>query len=182
MQRLIITVLGWATHFRFHEWQAELTKTPTHVQTEDLLAVRMIYDLACYRTVTEMQQRRPGIDGAISNWKKSLQTELHTLSLRRIWLRAAEYSFQDTAAGFLQGYTTSQASLPASGSTSFPELTTHTSEEENPWLHVVFCIDVRSELLRRHLELSDSGIETSGFAGFFGMPVAYQRSTEARET
>lgn len=182
MQRLIITVLGWATHFRFHEWQAELTKTPPHVQTEDLLAVRMIYDLACYRAVTEMEQRRPEIDGAISNWKKSLQAGPNTISLRRIWLRAAEYSFQDTAAGLLQGYTTSQASLPASGSSSFPELTTHTSGEENPWMHVVLCIDVRSELLRRHLELSDSCIETSGFAGFFGMPVAYQRSTEARET
>lgn len=182
MQRLIITVLGWATHFRFHEWQAELTKTPTYVQTEDLLAVRMIYDLACYRAITEMEQRRPEIDGAISNWKKSLQAELHTLSLRRIWLRAAEYSFQDTAAVLLQGFTSSQASLPASGSPSFPELTTNASGEENPWMHVVFCIDVRSELLRRHLELSDSGIETSGFAGFFGMPVGYQKSTEARET
>ncbi|PKL32693.1 MAG: hypothetical protein CVV45_11395, partial [Spirochaetae bacterium HGW-Spirochaetae-10] len=182
MQRLITTVIGWATHFRFHEWQAELTNTATHIQTEDLLAVRMIYDLACYRAITEMEQRRPEIDGAISNWKKSLQAGPNTSSLRRIWLRAAEYSFQDTAAVLLQGFTSSQASLPASGSPSFPELTTNASGEENPWMHVVFCIDVRSELLRRHLELSDSGIETSGFAGFFGMPVAYQKSTEARET
>ncbi|WP_040918811.1 putative inorganic carbon transporter subunit DabA [Leptonema illini] len=182
MQRLITTVIGWATHFRFHEWQAELTNTATHIQTEDLLAVRMIYDLACFRAANEMKQRRPEIDMAIAHWKKSLQAELHTLSLRRIWLRAAEYSFQDTAAVLLQGFTSSQASLPASGSPSFPELTTNASGEENPWMHVVFCIDVRSELLRRHLELSDSGIETSGFAGFFGMPVAYQKSTEARET
>lgn len=178
MQRLISTVIGWATHFRFHEWQAELTKTPTHIQTEDLLAVRMIYDLACYRAATEMEERRPEIDEAIYRWKNSLQARPNPSSLRLIWLRAAEYSFQDTAAGFLQGYATS----PAQGSPSSSELTTHTSRKENSWMHVVFCIDVRSEPMRRHLELGDSGIETSGFAGFFGMPVAYRKSTEARET
>jgi uncharacterized protein YbcC (UPF0753/DUF2309 family) len=45
---------------------------------------------------------------------------------------------------------------------------------ERPDAQAVFCIDVRSEPLRRHLEGEAPAIETRGFAGFFGVALEWQ--------
>lgn len=46
---------------------------------------------------------------------------------------------------------------------------------ERKLAQMVFCIDVRSERMRRQLEQTSAEIETLGFAGFFGIPMEYIR-------
>lgn len=46
-------------------------------------------------------------------------------------------------------------------------------KSEQAKAQAIFCIDVRSEVFRRNLELVDSSVETLGFAGFFAFPIKY---------
>jgi uncharacterized protein YbcC (UPF0753/DUF2309 family) len=61
----------------------------------------------------------------------------------------------------------------AAGGLSAESHETEGDVASRPLAQVVFCIDVRSEVFRRHLE-HVGGYETLGLAGFFGVPVDYQ--------
>ncbi|AAZ98606.1 putative protein [Thiobacillus denitrificans ATCC 25259] len=53
--------------------------------------------------------------------------------------------------------------------------------EKRPFAQVMFCIDVRSERIRRHLEKLGS-YQTFGIAGFFGVPVSFIGLEKGSET
>lgn len=53
--------------------------------------------------------------------------------------------------------------------------------EKNLLAQVVFCIDVRSEIIRRHISKSFSDIECYGFAGFFGLPISVKNEKNENE-
>lgn len=51
---------------------------------------------------------------------------------------------------------------------------------QEPRFQAVFCIDDREESLRRHLEEIRPEVETYGYAGFFGVAMAYQGIEDIR--
>jgi uncharacterized protein YbcC (UPF0753/DUF2309 family) len=78
--------------------------------------------------------------------------------LQYIWLQAWEQSWQNQLIKTLES----------------ESISTQTSEKTTvPDAQMVFCIDTRSELIRRHVE-SKGNYETFGYAGFFGIVMDYQ--------
>lgn len=60
-------------------------------------------------------------------------------------------------------------------------LTPPAPREKRPFAQVMFCIDVRSERIRRHLE-KVGDYQTFGIAGFFGVPVSFIGLDKGSET
>jgi hypothetical protein len=73
---------------------------------------------------------------------------------KSMWLEAQEGNFRDRLLGLLTRLDPSPAT-------------------ERPDVQAAFCIDARSEGLRRHLEACGP-YDTLGFAGFFGVPVRWR--------
>ena len=85
------------------------------------------------------------------------------IKLKHLWLKAWEATFQNRLVSDLK-----------SSNISF-----NPSEEKKqlPEAQLVFCIDTRSEMIRRHVEASGN-YETYGYAGFFGIAADYQHYQE----
>lgn len=78
--------------------------------------------------------------------------------LPEIWLTAWEKSYRNR---LLDGIDQAVTDSPT------------TDDEPRPAAQLVFCIDTRSEIIRRHIE-AVGPYETHGYAGFFGIPMRYQ--------
>jgi len=74
------------------------------------------------------------------------------------FLRAWEATYRDALVGTVADESQSMGDEETSG---------------RPDAQLVFCIDTRSEIIRRHIEATGD-YETHGYAGFFGIPMEYQ--------
>jgi hypothetical protein len=81
-----------------------------------------------------------------------------------IWLQAYEAHYRDRLMALLAGHRPADA------------------PEARPRAQVIFCLDVREEGIRRHLEARSEAYETLGTAGFFSLPMIYRPLEDGGET
>ncbi len=150
--RLLCSVAGWAAFIQKIEFEAVRTENKTQVLKiggmVDLLAIRMAYDLL-------LLEKLPGLE--LKEEESIIRSENKLIDLRYVWLLACENAYRRNLLGSMK--------------TSEPR-----PEDEKiiPDAQLVFCIDVRSETMRRHIEQELPNVETLGFAGFFGLTVDYK--------
>ncbi|MHB8295247.1 MAG: YbcC family protein [Acidimicrobiales bacterium] len=143
---------GWAGWARYLRWQAEL-KGETNHALRDLLAIRVCWDAILHNTCADITVQE--------QWRLMLHaqqfrtTEPPAHHVDAILQTALEIGYQRSLFNSL----------------ALPEPTDVPAER--PLVQAAFCIDVRSEVIRRALETVAPGSQTLGFAGFFGVLMEY---------
>ncbi|MGF1466993.1 MAG: YbcC family protein [Sandaracinaceae bacterium] len=156
--RSLMSVGGWAAYARYLDYQAELAGEGGDHAARDLLAVRLAWDVALLESLADRgvrgawQEARPLADA------RALRDELE---VERVLHAAYERAAQRRLVHGLEG------GRPAGSAAT-----------ARPRVQAAFCIDVRSEPLRRAIEETSGDVATLGFAGFFGVPMAYVRLGE----
>lgn len=146
--RQLMSIRGWAGHI-----QHRVRENSMHGRSDNtllqLLAIRLAYDAALLA-----QFDSPSLREFWPAASKAIPTDSPEVLPAFLWQLAHEHAWQRQLLGKLRPPTA-------------------TPGHERPAVQAVFCIDVRSEVLRRALEAATPKIETLGFAGFFGLPIEY---------
>ena len=164
LESVLLTVNGWASWCAYLAWQAGL-EGGKDAHLRELLAIRLAWGALLLECKDDATTREAfvSLQQAWSQAPLLLKQAEQALLIDEVWQLALELGYQRDLA---------QRLAMASSHGQMPQAIE---------VQAAFCIDVRSEPLRRALEAVWPGVQTLGFAGFFGLPVAYTPlSTQAR--
>lgn len=180
--RLICTVQGWASYFQKFEFEAQRSGDYSALQKiggiVDIVAVRMAYDVALLEFIGDKAQLKASlkINGKTSSSSSAAVARLRGMqdleNYRYVWLLASENAYRRQVL--------KQIAFDSEDSDKNSNQTLQKPQDNLPSSQMAFCIDVRSEVMRRHIEQSLSNVQTIGFAGFFGVPIAVKGLAHAK--
>ncbi|MBR9860763.1 DUF2309 domain-containing protein [bacterium] len=146
---LLMKVYGWSSYIAGVDWNNNLYGGNTD-HLKEFIAVLLAIDFSFHQE---------GFASKLKGQIKSIgdQTkQLNYLHIKMIMQTAYDISAQESLIE------------------KFDDADVRNDERAETKVQAVFCIDVRSEPFRRHLEETDPTVDTIGFAGFFGFPVQYK--------
>jgi len=160
LHALLQRVGGWASYAARVVWDSQLLDQADDTLVE-FLAVLLSWEVGILRCLTGEGVASAWLDAVPSLDELSLLLDAGystdaSLRYRLVFQEAFDRSEQRRIVELLSTPTSAPASDPA-----------------RPRAQAVFCIDVRSEVLRRHLEAVAEDVATIGFAGFFGFAIEY---------
>lgn len=159
LEAVLLTVNGWASWCAYLAWQARLADA-TDASLRDLLAIRLAWG-ALLLECCDVRSTQQAFAALQADWERApvlLREAEDALMIDEVWQLAFEVGYQRRLARRLSVVTPPQADP---------------GREPEAEMQAVFCIDVRSEPVRRAIESSWPAVQTIGVAGFFGLPMAY---------
>lgn len=161
------SVIGWSAWTQHQtNWNGEENNFENDLN--GLIALRLAYDVALAEANNlgiNWESLSPGDSSAFQS--AALLQEDHSL-LRTVLLRASELAYRNE---LLSSLTIEDNNQDEWVDYSLDDTADLPAPVDRKLAQMVFCIDVRSERIRRQLEAASNQIETLGFAGFFGMPI-----------
>lgn len=153
LHRLLMTVPGWSSYAQYHAREKSMHGSAEDETLLGILAIRLVFETSLLAQFGSSDLR----DTWLASLAAGPSAPGKEAQIPQLWQTALEAGFQRQLCARIK-----KAARPGMH-----------AEKGRPAVQAVFCIDVRSETMRRSLESVASGIETLGFAGFFGMPIEY---------
>lgn len=154
------SIPGWSAWTKYQtSWSSEGNGAKSDLMC--LLAIRLAYDAALADAKSLRVNWNSLVGKTVRTQHAAAATAEDDTQLRYLLLTASEIAFRRN---LLRSIRLADQATGKRASQTQPV---------RKMAQLTFCIDVRSERIRRQLEATSETIETGGFAGFFGMPIEY---------